>query len=135
MQVGGAPMGFTIGLHKSGWLPPDSIWRMMEHTIYPRLLGMVYNIKWAEKSNCAGLPTELFFESYEEDSAIAKQVDSLCMTCSIQRECLSIGVGRREWGVWGGIFLRDGDVSGEANQHKTDGDWSALWLRLTTLTK
>jgi len=95
---------------------------------------MVYNIKWAQGSKCVGLPTDLFFEEYELDSKMASHVDQLCMSCPLQRECLSVGTGRKEWGVWGGIYLEDGDISEEFNLHKTDEDWSALWLRLTTLT-
>ena len=93
---------------------------------------MVYNIRWSEGASCAGLPTDLFFDTYELDSLKAKHLDALCMTCPIQRECLNVGVGRKEWGLWGGIYLEDGDIHEEYNAHKTSEDWGNLWLRVTT---
>lgn len=82
-----------------------------------------------------GLPSELFFDTYENDNTVAGNVDKLCMSCPIQRECLSLGVARREWGVWGGIYLQDGEISDEFNEHKDNKDWSELWLNLTTQMK
>lgn len=96
---------------------------------------MVYNIKWAEGSRCVGLSTDLFFDEYENGSHVAKHVDTLCSTCPLQRECLSVGVARKEWGVWGGIYLEDGEINDDFNAHKTPEDWSKLWMRLTTQTK
>ena len=93
---------------------------------------MVYNLDWSKGGACLGLPTNLFFDDYEESSTVAKSVDNFCGQCPIQRECLSVGVGRRESGVWGGIYLQDGQISEEFNAHKTKDDWSELWLRLTT---
>jgi hypothetical protein len=97
---------------------------------------MTYNIRWAEGASCVGLPSELFFEWYESNEQVARDVDQdHCMTCSKQRECLALGVARREWGVWGGIYLEDGEISEEHNSHKTEEDWGNLWLRLTTQMK
>lgn len=93
---------------------------------------MVYNLEWSKGALCLGMPTNLFFDDYEEDSKIAKHVDSFCMSCPLQRECLSVGVGRRESGVWGGIYLQEGQIHEDCNAHKTKDDWSKLWLRLTT---
>lgn len=98
-------------------------------------LGMTYNIKWADGSNCIGMDSELFFEAYEQSTAAKIAVDIICNTCPLQRECLSVGVARKEWGVWGGIYLEDGEISEEHNAHKTPDDWNDLWMRLTTLTK
>jgi Transcription factor WhiB len=95
---------------------------------------MVYNIDWAKDANCVGLDTNLFFDLYEEDRATAHDTDQVCMSCIKQRECLALGVSRKEWGVWGGIYLEDGDIGEEYNTHKTSEDWEKLWLRLTTLT-
>jgi hypothetical protein len=96
---------------------------------------MVYSLEWSKKASCAGIPTEMFFEEYENDESSAKDVDLLCDTCPIQRECLSIGVGRRETGVWGGVYLQNGQISTEFNEHKTNEDWGRLWLNLTTRMK
>lgn len=96
---------------------------------------MVYNIEWADGARCVGLDTNLFFDEYEGDKRIARSVDALCSLCIKQRECLALGVSRREWGVWGGIYLEDGDISEEYNDHKSSTDWENLWLRLTTQMK
>lgn len=96
---------------------------------------MVYNIKWAKGSKCIGLPTDLFFDTYELSSKTAGHVDQLCMSCPLQRECLSVGVARKEWGVWGGIYLEDGEISEEFNMHKTQEHWKELWMNLTTQMK
>lgn len=95
---------------------------------------MVYNIEWSKGARCDGVSDSLFFEAYEADPALAADVDSVyCNQCPIQRECLSVGVGRGEWGVWGGVYLEAGKISDEFNAHKTKDDWGELWLRLTTL--
>lgn len=94
---------------------------------------MTYNIKWAETATCLGEQYELFFEWYEQESQVADHVDKdYCMKCPVQRECLALGVARRETGVWGGIYLEDGEISDDHNAHKTEDDWGNLWLRLTT---
>lgn len=107
----------------------------MAPTISQSLSTMVYNTKWSEDAACLGLDTNLFFDNYEEDKVLASITDGLCSTCPIQRECLTLGVSRKEWGVWGGIYLEEGEISEEFNQHKASQDWSDLWMRLTTLTK
>jgi len=96
---------------------------------------MVYNIEWADGAACVGLRTNLFFDDYEENVFTATAVDTLCGQCIKQRECLALGVSRREWGVWGGIYLEDGLISDEFNAHKSSEDWEQLWLTLTTQMK
>jgi Transcription factor WhiB len=100
---------------------------------------MTYNIRWAETATCLGEPSELFFEWYEQSPEAASYVDeTYCMKCPVQRECLALGVARRETGVWGGIYLEDGEISDDSdkrsnhNAHKTEESWGNLWLRLTT---
>jgi hypothetical protein len=92
---------------------------------------MVYNVHWSERASCLNDDTESYFDGYE--SGDRSQVDAKCMSCPIQRECLTLGVSRREWGVWGGIYLEDGQISEQFNDHRTSEDWGDLWLRLTTL--
>jgi Transcription factor WhiB len=96
---------------------------------------MVYNIKWSENAKCVGLPTTLFFDSYETNPTVCIDVDELCMSCPVQTKCLAVGVARKEWGVWGGIYLEDGLISDDFNNHKTQEDWSKLWLNITTQIK
>lgn len=96
---------------------------------------MTYNIRWAEGASCIGLPTDAFFDHYEENPEVPNIVDEMCMGCPLQRQCLSVGVARKEWGVWGGVYLEDGEIHEEYNAHKTPQKWNELWMRLTTLTK
>lgn len=96
---------------------------------------MVYNLNWSKDAECNDLPTDIFFEDYENSKEIASLVDGICSNCSIQRECLSLGLARKEWGVWGGVYLEGGQISEEFNSHKGKEDWSDLWISLTTLMK
>lgn len=96
---------------------------------------MVYNLEWSKEAACLDIDTSLFFELYELDKDTAHYVDTnYCMECPVQRTCLAMGVGRGEYGVWGGIYLEDGKISSEFNAHKTNDDWGQVWLRLTTNT-
>ena len=95
---------------------------------------MVYNLDWSLEAECLTLDERHFFEWYENGSTLASMVDKkYCNVCPVQQTCLAIGAARKEWGVWGGIYLEDGQISEEHNQHKTEDDWKNLWLRLTTL--
>lgn len=73
---------------------------------------------WRDYSKCAGLNTEYFFDFYEYDPMIANVIDSLCATCPVKDFCLEEGVKGKEWGVWGGMFLVNGKLSGMRSQHK-----------------
>jgi hypothetical protein len=77
----------------------------------------------------------MFFDYYEENASIRSTTDALCNACPIQQTCFGWGAAKKETGVWGGIYLTDGKIDDEFNQHKTEQDWRDLWLRLTTLMK
>jgi hypothetical protein len=67
---------------------------------------MVYNLDWSKEAKCLNKDVSLFFDTYEAIPEMAEFVDThYCMECPIQRACLTVGVGRSEWGVWGGIYL------------------------------
>jgi hypothetical protein len=53
------------------------------------------------------------------------------MQCPLARKCFANGVSGKEWGVWGGVYLEDGKVSREFNNHKTKADWADTWQVLT----
>jgi Transcription factor WhiB len=95
---------------------------------------MAYKLD-TQMAACEGKPVNLFFEYYENSPSCAVVVDSICNSCPIQRECLATGVSFGACGVWGGIYLEDGDISEEHNLHKTKEDWDSLWLQLTTTQK
>ncbi len=54
-----------------------------------------------------------------------------------QAQALSKKVGSTRSGrdaltrVWGGVYLEDGKVSREFNNHKTKADWADTWQVLT----
>ena len=86
---------------------------------------------WKDSSSCLGLDTNLFFDKYEEDQKIRPSVDLLCRSCPVASTCFANGVSGKEWGVWGGIYLENGEISKEFNNHKTKKDWGDSWTVLT----
>lgn len=88
---------------------------------------------WKDKAVCLKLkvPQNDFFETYEEQSEIRNRIDSLCLFCPVAKTCFAVGISGKEWGVWGGIYLTDGEISREFNNHKTKQDWSEIWKSLT----
>lgn len=90
--------------------------------------------RWKDDAKCLGMDTNLFFDKYEEDPNIAKSVDHLCQRCPINKQCFALGVSTKEWGVWGGVYLKDGKIDKEFNEHKTKEDWFITWESLTMET-
>lgn len=83
--------------------------------------------KFDEDALCLNMDTNLFFDKYEEDKEVAVNVDSLCVRCPAQRQCLAYAVSNQEWGVWGGIYFEGGKMSKEFNSHKSKEDWFKIW--------
>lgn len=73
-----------------------------------------------------------FFENYEEQVEIRPVIDQICQSCPVRRICFANGISGKEYGVWGGIYLENGDISREFNRHKTRQDWANTWQALTT---
>jgi hypothetical protein len=90
------------------------------------------NEDWKDEAICKGDDVELFFEKYEEDVEVRKEIDSLCSICPMARMCFAVGVSQKAYGVWGGIYLDKGNISREFNKHKTKEDWANTWQYLTT---
>jgi len=90
---------------------------------------------WRDSARCLDMDTNLFFDSYEEDKVLAATMDSLCKECPVRRHCFAVGVSNKEWGVWGGVYLRDGTIDKEFNSHKTKSDWFDVWQSLTMETE
>lgn len=91
--------------------------------------------RWKDEGKCLGMDTNFFFDKYEEDHALAKTIDNLCHSCPINRKCFAWGVTNKEWGVWGGVYLKDGKIDKEFNTHKNKTDWSDTWESLTMEVK
>jgi hypothetical protein len=86
---------------------------------------------WKDNAKCLGMDTNLFFDSYEEDKTLASSIDKLCQSCPVNRQCFAVGVSNKEWGVHGGVYLRDGTIDKEFNSHKNKKDWFETWQSLT----
>lgn len=87
---------------------------------------------WKDQARCLGLDTNLFFDKYEESESIRIGVEEICRGCTVKRTCLAIGISNKEWGVWGGVYLENGNISREFSSHKTKKDWADTWQSLTT---
>ena len=86
---------------------------------------------WKDDATCLGYDTDLFFDKYEEDESLRPAIDNLCLGCPVLKTCFAVGVSNKEWGVWGGVYLIDGEISKEFNNHKSKQDWSEIWKSLT----
>ena len=86
---------------------------------------------WKDNAACLGLENNLFFDKYEDDVAVRPIVDSICASCPVKKTCFSVGVSNKEWGVWGGIYLENGEISREFNNHRSKSGWASTWESLT----
>ena len=75
--------------------------------------------EWFDLAICRGMDTNLFFEKYETDVNIAKNIDEACLSCPVSKMCYDSGVENNEYGVWGGVYLNAGSVDNSKNTHKT----------------
>ena len=86
---------------------------------------------WKDNAACLGLENNLFFDKYEEDVDVRPIVDSVCASCPVKKTCFAVGVSNKEWGVWGGIYLENGEISREFNNHRSKSGWASTWESLT----
>lgn len=87
---------------------------------------------WKDQGSCRDrVDRNLFFDIYEEQPETRKDIDNLCRSCPVSKTCFAVGVSSKEWGVWGGIYLVNGEISREFNNHKSKQDWADTWTSLT----
>jgi hypothetical protein len=84
---------------------------------------------WDDLAVCKGMDTNLFFDKYESDINIAKNIDQACLSCPVSKMCHDAGVNGNEYGVWGGIYLTSGIADKNKNLHKTSEIWKRLKKR------
>ncbi len=84
------------------------------------------SIQWFHLAACQGMNTDLFFDVYENDVNIAKNIDEACLSCPIISMCYESGVENNEYGVWGGVYLNAGSIDKNKNLHKTPEVWKRL---------
>lgn len=77
------------------------------------------DFEWQQLAACKEYPTNLFFEDYEKDPKQAAQVDELCLSCPVTKECFKLGSVNRSTGVFGGFYLSNGEVVRVRNAHKS----------------
>lgn len=88
--------------------------------------------EWKDKGLCHDYDTNFFFDKYEEGNVdFRKSIDQFCANCPVVKQCFAVGVSGKEWGVWGGIYLENGEPSREFNSHKTKDGWVNQWKILT----
>jgi hypothetical protein len=51
--------------------------------------------------------------------------------CPISKTCFAVGISQKEWGLWGGVYLENGIISKEFNNHKSKSDWANTWQAIT----
>ncbi len=86
---------------------------------------------WRDYALCRnGVPVEHFFDEYKENVAIAKAVDEMCLSCPVFQQCQSEAVQNREYGVWAGVFRKNGQPYKKRNMHKTPETWQRIKDRL-----
>jgi hypothetical protein len=85
--------------------------------------------EWWDLAACKGMDTHLFYDKYESDPNIAKNVDQACLACPVIKNCLKAGNDNDEYGVWGGIYLSSGSTDKARNIHKTEEVWKQLKVR------
>ena len=90
---------------------------------------------WKDNAKCLGMDNNLFFDTYENDRSLAPSIDKLCQSCPVNRQCFAVGVSNKEWGVWGGVYLKDGTIDKEFNSHKSKQDLFDTWKSLTMESK
>jgi hypothetical protein len=86
--------------------------------------------QWKESALCYDYDTNLFFDKYEEDQLLRPAIDKLCSECPVRKECFAVGVSQKEWGIWGGIYLENGQISKEFSDHRTKQSWGDTWKNL-----
>ena len=86
-------------------------------------------IRWWHLAACQGMDTNLFFDRYELDIAMAKAIDQCCLSCPVIQMCYKSGIENNEYGVWGGVYLSSGSVDKMKNIHKDKNVWKELRKR------
>lgn len=85
------------------------------------------DIKWYHLGACNNMPINWFYDDYESDKELAKQIDQVCIHCPVVKQCLADGLDTKEFaGVRGGIYLNIGRIDKQHNSHKDPDTWKQL---------
>lgn len=87
---------------------------------------------WQDLALCVGMNPNLFFDTYETDAVVAKQIDQCCLSCPVIKECSAKGM-KGEYGVFGGVYWNgSGRPDVNRNAHKDEAFYRDLRDRLTS---
>ena len=84
------------------------------------------DFQWYDLAICRGMDTNLFYDKYEVDSNIAKNIDEMCLSCPVVSMCFESAQENNEYGVWGGVYMTAGSIDKSKNLHKTPEIWKRL---------
>lgn len=76
---------------------------------------------WGTQGACVGTPTpDLWHPNGNGVQAQreTQEASRICMMCPIQIECLQYAIDNRVTGVWGGVRIPEGNISGEDRAYK-----------------
>ena len=82
--------------------------------------------EWYDLAICQGMDTNLFYDKYEIDINIARNIDEMCLSCPVIKMCHEAGIDKDESGIWGGVYLNSGIIDKARNLHKTPDIWKRL---------
>lgn len=77
------------------------------------------HLQWYQLALCEGTDINWFYDLYESDTELAKQVDQMCLSCPVISECYNFAQDNGEYGVWGGLYWNNGKPDRAKNSHKT----------------
>lgn len=83
--------------------------------------------EWHDLALCQGMPTNMFYEDYEQDDETAKAVDEACLRCPVISQCFFKGA-ESQHGVWGGVYWNgSGKPDKNKNAHKKPEIWDEIY--------
>ena len=84
------------------------------------------DLKWYHLAACKNMSINWFYDDYEIDKELAKQVDQICMHCPVIKQCHAEGIENKEKGVRGGVYMDLGRPDKQHNSHKDPEIWKQL---------
>lgn len=87
-------------------------------------------LSWHQLALCDGMELSKFFEDYEDDKVVAAQMDNVCLSCPVMKECFSNAVRDKDYGLRAAIYFTNGKPDRQHNEHKTEEVWNRIRERL-----
>ena len=84
------------------------------------------DVKWYHFAACKNMPINWFYDDYENDKELAKQVDQICLHCPVFKQCHSDGIEFKEKGVRAAVYMDLGRPDKQHNSHKTPEIWKQI---------